>query len=130
MHRPDGLVGVGHALAQGADEIAVEFGNRIADRVRNVERRGAFLDHGLEHAAEKVNVAAVAVFRAELDVVHQVASEAHRLHRLLQHLLGRHAQFLLHVQRTGGNEGVNAGALSSLERLRGARDVSVVGPCQ
>jgi hypothetical protein len=43
-------------------------------------------DHGLDHAAQEVHVAAVAVFGAELDVAHQVAREAHRQLGLLEHL--------------------------------------------
>ena len=51
---------------------------------------------------------AVAVLGRELDVAAQVAREAHRQLRLLEHLLGRHAQLLLHVQRRGRDEGVDA----------------------
>ena len=62
----------------------------------------------LEHAAQEVRVGAVAVLGRELHVGAQVAREAHRQLGLLEHLVGRHAQLLLHVQRAGGDEGVDA----------------------
>jgi hypothetical protein len=130
VHRPDRLVGVGHALAQGPDELTIQFGNGIADGVGDVDGGRALFDHRLQDTAEEVHVAAVAVFRAELDVIDQIARETHRLDRLLQHLLARHAQLLLHVELAGGNEGVDAGAVRALERLGGARDVAVVGARQ
>jgi hypothetical protein len=99
VHRPDRLVAVGNALAQGADEFAVQLGHCISHRVRHVDGGRAFLDDCLQNAAEKIHLASVPVFRTELDVTHQVACVAHGLHRLLQHLVGRHAQLFLHVQR-------------------------------
>ena len=130
MHRPDGLVGVGDTLAQGADELAVELGHAIADGVRHVDRRGAFPDDRLDHLAEEVHVRAIAVFGGELDVGHQIACKPHRQLGLLQHLLRRHAQLLLHVQRRGGNEGVDARGRCTAQGLGGARNVAVVGACQ
>ena len=130
VHRPDRLVAVGDALAQVADEVAEQLGHRVADGVGDVDRGRTFVDHGLEHAAQEVGVGAVAVLGRELDVVAQVAREAHRQLRLLEHLLGRHAQLLLHVQRAGGDEGVDARARRALQRLGGARDVAVVGARQ
>jgi hypothetical protein len=55
-------------------------------------------DHGLEHAAQEIHVAAVSIFRAEFDVAHQVAREPDRQLGLLEHLVRCHAQLLLHVQ--------------------------------
>ena len=54
VHRPDRLVGVGDALAQLADELAVQPGIGVADGVRDVDGGRAFGDHGLEHAAQEV----------------------------------------------------------------------------
>ena len=74
---------------------------------------------------------AVAVLRRELDVVAQVAREAHRQPGLLEHLLGRHAQLLLHVQRRLVAMKVwMRDARRALQRLGGARDVAVVGARQ
>ena len=85
------------------------------------------MDHRFNDAAEKINLAAVAILRAELNIPHQVACKTNRLLRLLEHLLGRHTQLFLHVQRAGGNEGVNACPVGSLEGLRRTRNVAVIG---
>ena len=61
MHRPDCLVRVGYAFAQGRDEVAVQLRNRIADRIRNIDSSRAFLDDSLDNSAEKIHVGAVAI---------------------------------------------------------------------
>ena len=127
---PDGLVRVGHALAQRLDELAVELGDRVADGVRDVDRAGALADHRLDDAGQELRIGAIAVLGRELDVVGQVAGEAHRLDRLLQHLLAGHAQLLLHVEFAGGDEGVDARAVGAGQCLGGARDVAIVGAGQ
>jgi hypothetical protein len=130
VHAPDRAAAVGDALAQRADELAVQLGHGVAHGVGDVDRGGALGDHGLEHAAQEVGVAAVAVLGTELDVVAVLPREAHRQLRLLEHLLARHAQLLLHVQLAGGDEGVDARAGRPLQRLGGAADVAVVGARQ
>ena len=127
MHGPDGLVAVGNALAQVANELAIELGNRVAHGVGHVDGGCTLLDDGLDHARQKIGFAAIAVLRAEFDVFDEIAPEAHRLLGLLQHLLGCHAQLFLHVQRTGGDESVNASAVGPLQGLGRTRDVAVVG---
>ena len=59
---------VGNALAQRLDEVAVELGHGVAHGVRHVDGGRALGDHGLEHPAQEVHVAAVAVLGRELDV--------------------------------------------------------------
>ena len=130
VHGPDGLVAVGNALAQRLDEVAIQLGYGITHGVGHVDGGGTLGDHRLEHTAEEVRVAAVAVFGAELDVTDQIARKAHRLLGLFQHLVRRHAQLLFHVQRAGGNERVDARTVGTLERFRGPRDVPVIGTRQ
>ncbi len=55
-----------------------------------------------------------------------LAREAHREPRLLEDLFGRHAELLLHVQRAGRDEGVNARCVGPLQRVDAARDVAIV----
>jgi hypothetical protein len=57
-------------------------------------------------------------------------AQLHRLHRLLDDLVGRHAQLLLHVDRAGGDEGVDAAGRGRLDGLAGAADVVLVGARQ
>jgi len=81
-------------------------------------------------AGQEIEVRAVAVLGRELDVGGQVARETNRLLGLLQHLLRAHAQLLLHVQGTGGDEGVDAPGVRTFQGLCGTGDVAVVGTGQ
>ena len=130
VHRPNGFVAVGDALAQSANEFAIQLRNGIAHRVRHIDGGGAFLDDGFDHTAQKVHIAAVAIFRAEFNVIEQVAGKTHRLTGLLKHLVGRHAQLFLHVQGRGGNEGMDAAPFRTFEGLGRSRNISVVGSGQ
>jgi hypothetical protein len=130
MHRPYRAIGVRNALPQGADELPVQLGHRVADGVGNVDGRGPFVDHRLQHPAQEVKFGTVAVLGRELDVRTQVSCKADRQAGLLVDLFGRHAQLLLHVQRTGCDEGVDARPRSALERFGRSRDVAVVGSRQ
>ena len=82
---------------------------------------------GLEDAAEEIDVGAHRVLGGELDVVGVLARELHRPHRLLDHLVGLHAQLVLHVDGAGGDEGVHAPRVGALDRLARAADVVLVG---
>jgi len=130
MHAPDRLVRIRNPLAQRAHEVAVELGHRIPHRIGNVQRGGPLFDHRFQHPAQKVDIAAVAVLGAELDVGAQVAGKAHRLARLLEHLLGRHAQLFLHVQRRSGNERVDARTRRAAQGLGGPGNVAIIGARQ
>ena len=130
MHRPDGLVRVRNALPQVEDEIAVELGDRVAHRVRDVDRGRALGDDRLEHATQKIRVRSVAVLGRELDIARQVARKPDRLLGLLEHLIGRHAQLFFHVQSTGGQKDVDSRGRAALQGLGGTGDVAIVGPRQ
>jgi hypothetical protein len=108
MHRPDRFVGVWNALAKVSNQLTEELGHRIAHRIGDVDGGGALADHVFNDPAQKINIRAAAVFRRKLHVVGELARETHSKPRLFVHLLGRHTEFFLHVQRRGGNEGVNA----------------------
>ena len=64
-----GLVDVRHAVDEVLDD-AGEVGRRgVADRVGNVDRRGAGVDRRLDDPAEEIELGAGGVFGRELDVV-------------------------------------------------------------
>jgi hypothetical protein len=117
-------------LPQLADELAELLRHRIAHGVGDVDRGRAFLDDRLEHAAQEIELRARAILGREFDIRAGIAREAHREPRLLVDLLGRHAQLLLHVQRAGRNEGVDAPGLRSLQGVDAALDVAVVRAAQ
>ena len=91
MHRPDGLVAIGNSFAQIFQKITIQLRHRIADCVWNIDGGGAFRNDCLNHATQKIRIRTIAVFRAELDVVQQIARKTHRQPGLLEHLVGRHA---------------------------------------
>jgi hypothetical protein len=130
MDRPDRTVRVGNALAQRAQQLPVLLRHGVANRVGDVDGRGAFGDHGLDHATQKIRIRAAAVLGRELDVVGEFARKPHGQLRLLEDLLRAHAQLFLHVQRRSGDEGMDALGGGRRERLGGARDVLVVGARQ
>ena len=130
MHAPNRFIAVGHALAQVFDEIAVQLGNSVAHGVGHVDSGGPFSNHCFNHAAQEIRITAVAIFRAEFDVLHQVAGKTHTAPCLFQHLFRAHAQFFLHVQGTGSNEGMDTCAVGIFERLGSAGNVAIIGTRQ
>ena len=123
----DRLVGVGHALAQHADERDVFLRHRVADGVGDVDGGGAGLDRRLDAAAEEVVLGARAVLRRPLDVVGVVARPRHRRDDRGVDRLRLHVELELHVQRTGRDEGVDALPLGVDERFGRPVDVLVAG---
>src|SRR5215831_12197308 len=127
VHRPHRLVGVRYALAQTPDQRPELLGHGVADSIGNVDGLRSLADHGLENAAQEVELGSPGVLGRELDIVGELAREAHGVDRLGVHLVGRHPQLFFHVDRRGGDEGVDASLLRRLDRLRSALDVAVVG---
>ena len=87
----------------------MEFlGHGITDRIRHIDRRGAGLDGGLDHFPEEIQFRARSVFGRELDVLAQAAGILHALDRGVDDLLFRHAELVLAMDRTRGQEHVDA----------------------
>jgi hypothetical protein len=83
-----------------------------------------------EHAAQEIHFGAHRVLGGELDVVGVFVRQLDRLDRRLDHLIGLHAQLLFHVDRAGGDEGVDAPRRGRLDRLAGGAHVAFVGARQ
>ena len=130
MHREHGLVRIGNALAQVVNQGAELGGDVVAHGIGNVHRGRPGLDHRLQHPAQETQIRTPGILRRELHVVGILARLFHRTHRLFQHLLRAHAQLALHMNRRGGDEGVNAPGVGRPERLAGAFDVLVQRPRQ
>ena len=130
MHRPHDLIRIGYALDQLGDAFGKLAGQVVADGVRNIDHRGAFLDHRLNDAAEEVQLGTSGVLAGKLHIVDAVAGKAHRPPGRVDDLVGSHAQLLFHVDRAGRDEGVDAPGTRRLDRLEGTRDVLVEGPAQ
>ena len=107
MHRPNGFVAIWNAFTQSFDEVAVQLGYGIADGIRHVDGAGAFCNNSFKDATKKIHIAAIAVFRTEFNIAHQIARKTCRLLGLLKYLVRRHAQLLFHVQGTGSKKNMN-----------------------
>ena len=68
VHADHGLVDVRHALAERADHVAHVGRRGVADRVGNVDRRGAGVDGRFDHLAQEIELGARGVLGRELDV--------------------------------------------------------------
>ena len=64
-----GLVDVRHAFAQRANHVAHMGRRGVADGVGNVDRRGAGVDGGFDHLAQKIDFGAGGILGRELDIV-------------------------------------------------------------
>ena len=121
------LVGAGHVADDRLDQRLHLTGRGVAHGVGQVDDRRAVADGNVHHLAEEVHVAAGRVLGGELDVGAVLPRVGHHLCGALQHLLRGHLQLVLHVHRGGGDEEVDAGVGSALDRLPGAVDVLLRG---
>ncbi len=123
MHGEHRLVGIGDALEQLADGVGVLVRNGVADGVRNVDGTCAGVDGSLDDSAEEIDLRAPGVLAGKLHVGAQAARLFHRAHCLLHHLVRLHAQLVLHVDRAGGDKGVDAPGVGAGQRFGSAFDV-------
>ena len=130
VDREDRLVGVRHPLTQGADQVAELVRDVVTDRIRDVQGARPGVDHGLEHPAQEIDLRTARILRREFHVVRVAARPFHGVHGLLHDLIRRHLQLHLHVDRGGGDEGVNARRGGPGQGLAGAVDVPVEGAGQ
>ncbi|MPL94951.1 hypothetical protein SDC9_41114 [bioreactor metagenome] len=125
MGGEDDLVGARHLFEQHRDDLGRFLRQGIADGIGNVDRRGAGLDRGLDHAAQVIAFGADRVHRRPLHVLAQVAGVVHGVGDALDHLVlievGDAA-----VARRGADEGVDTGARRVFHRLPAAVDVLVI----
>ena len=130
MNADDRLVDVRHAVAERLDDLAHLARRGVADRVGNVDRRGAGGDRGLDHLAEEIGLGAGGVLGRVFDVVAEAAGPLHPRHRLADHLLLAHFQLELAVDRAGGEKDVQPRAFGVSQGVAGPIDVGVAAAGQ
>ncbi len=123
MHREDGLVGIGHALPHAAEQRLIFRRSRVADGVRDVDRGRAGVDRDFDRAAQKIELRAGAVLGRPFDIGDMIARPRHRGGDQLQHARRLQLELVFHVQRRGGDEGVDARATRLAQGLGAAVDV-------
>ena len=121
--RDDDLVHARHARPEHRDEIEIFLRQRVADGIRNIDRRGAGLDRRFADPAEIIVLGACRIHRAPLDIVGVAARPRHRRNDALVDLILRQLQLMLAVKRRRSDECVDAAALGWLDRLAGPVDV-------
>ena len=130
VRRPNDGVGAFDAFDQLTDALAPQIGDAVPHRIRHIKRLGAGLDRRLEHAAEEVHVRANRVFRRKLNVVGELAGELDCGDGRLDHLVGLHAQLLLHVDGRSGDKGVDPLARRRGDGVPGGLDIALGRACK
>jgi hypothetical protein len=127
MHGNHGLVDVRHAIAQHLDKAGELLRNGVTHRVGDVHRARAGLDGGLDAAAEEIAIGARGILRRPFHILAEIAGMGDAVDDRLMHRIGLHLQLELHMQRAGGDEGVDARASGLAQGLPGTVDVLAAG---
>ena len=128
--RPDHLVAAGYTGDQGAHVFLPHGRNAVTDSVGHVDGGGTSLDYGVEDTHKEVHVRADCIFGGKFNVVGVFAGDPDRLDGGFDHLVRRHPQLLLHVDRAGGDEGVDTAAGSRPDRFTSGTHVVFIGAGQ
>ena len=81
VRAPDHLIGARHAADHAGEEVADLVRRRVADRVRQIDRRRTGLNHTFDDAPEELRIAPGRIFGRELHVISERPRQGHRLHR-------------------------------------------------
>ena len=106
----------------------VLVGRRVADRVRDVDRRRALVERDLQHLGGELHVGARRVHRRELDVVDERLRVRHRRPRGALDVLARRLQLVLDVDVRRRDERVDPRSLGVAYRVGGTLDVGGLSP--
>jgi hypothetical protein len=105
-------------------------GRGVADRVGDVDGRGAGRDHRLDDAAQEVDLRPRGILGGKLHVAAQAAGPCHPGDGTGENLLLVHPQLEFAVDRAGGEEHVDSRLAGMPQCLPGPVDVGVVAPGQ
>ncbi len=96
-------------------EQAIEFGwHGIAHGVGNVNRCRAGFDGGRNHFRQIGQLGAGRIFRRKLHIINQLARHLYRTDRAPDDLFLGHLEFMLTVNRTGGNKHMDSMTVGTL----------------
>mmetsp|Transcript_8326 Transcript_8326/g.17364 ORF Transcript_8326/g.17364 Transcript_8326/m.17364 type:complete len:345 (-) Transcript_8326:267-1301(-) len=128
VRRPDDALAIGGGVLDAIlKDGAILRGKGVPDRVGQVDRRGASLDHRRAQLDQEVGVRTACVLGGELDVVDERAGELDLIVRDLEALGARDAQLVLEVDVGRGEEGVDPVERRVLHRVVARLDVLLVG---
>ncbi len=111
VHGQDHVAHLGHEAVQAVEERGVLVGHRVADGVRDVDRRRAFLDRRGDDLGGVLELGARRVHRRELDVVDEGLRVRDRGAGLVQDVLAGRAELVDDVDVRRRDERVDARSL-------------------
>lgn len=124
VNADDGVRALQH-LHHRLDHVTEFVGHGVSDCVRYVHGPRTRIDGGPRDLAQEIQLGAAAVLRAERHVVHEGSRQAHGLHGLVEDLRFRHAELVLAMDGTGGDEGVDPRPFGRFHRAGGAFDIKL-----
>ena len=105
VYAEHGVVGIRGVFDDVFDQLAVFAGLGIADGIGHVDGGGPGVDDLGEHADEEVRIGTRGVLGGKFHVVRVGGTTIVNGHGHLEHVFGVLAQFVLHMQGRGGQEG-------------------------
>ena len=123
VHGQDHVAHLRHEAVEAVEERRVLVGHRVADGVRDVDRRRAFLDRGGDDLGGVLELGAGRVHRGELDVVDEGLRVRDRGAGLVQHVLAGRAELVDDVDVRRRDERVDARSLRVAYSSRGGLHV-------
>ena len=120
------LVQFGHVRVERGEDLPVLLRRRVADGIGDVDRRGAGGQRGAHDLCHELRAGARGVLAGEFDVRDLRPGVGNSIAGLLDDLLGRHAELVLHVEVARRDEDMEAGTLSVLEGLPRRVDVALL----
>ncbi len=130
VNRQDRLVDVRHAVKQHGHQFGI-FGRRgVSNRIGDVDGGRTGINGRFDATAQEVMFGTRTVFCRPFNIVGELARQCHTFNHLFQNAFRFHLQFVFHMQRACGDEGVDTLVLSRFQCLCRAFDVALGGTCQ
>ncbi len=130
MHRENGLVGIGDALYQIGDGRAELLRHAITYGVGDIQGSRPGSDHRLQNPAQEIFIRTAGVFRGKFDIVGKFPCAFDGFDGIVDDLLRGHVQFHLHMDRRGGDKGMDAATSRTFQGFAGAVYVLLQRPGQ
>ena len=108
VHGDDGFVDIRDAIVQAGNDTGELKRHGIADGVRDINRGGAGVDGGFDHARQIGDRRTARIFTGEFDVVGIVACAFDHIDCALNDLIQGATQLGGDVHRRGGDKGMNS----------------------
>ncbi len=111
--------------ANGAKHLRVFGRGGIANRVRQIDDRGARFNRGKNDFAKEVDIRAAGVFGGELHFLAMRLAETNHLDDAVEGFLARGAQLVFQVQIRGGEKKMQAGLRGGFESFERGIDIGL-----